>query len=178
MTTKRIYCKILFAATVLLSLLLVTSCDVKNDSNTNIDYTISSGTYANGDMPFDDIPFINYKISVPSDWTAEKSGYWENEIYYTFHKDDSTNLYAGESYKRDYMDNTSLSSETDITTLEFGDFIATLRVIEYEDGYRYYFYIPVEKSYCCITGLSLEYSQEQQDEFFDITKTFKVVDEG
>jgi hypothetical protein len=140
------------------------------------EYTISSGTYANGDAPFDDIPFIRYSISVPGNWMAEKNGTWENEAYYTFHKDSSTNLYAGESYRKDYMDGTSLSVESDLTTLAFGDYSVKLRVIEANEGFYYYFYIPVDNSYCQITGFSTEYSQKQQDEFFDIVKTFEVVE--
>lgn len=170
---KKIICVLLTAVLLQLSL---TACTEKKAEIALSDYIISSGTYANGDKPFDDIPFIRYSINVPSDWTVEKSGYWENETYYTFHKDSSTNLYAGESYLRDYMDNTFLSSESEITTLEFGDYIVKLRVIEYNDGYRYFFCIPVDKSYCRITGLSSEYSQEQQDEFFDIVKTFEIVE--
>jgi len=171
---KKIICVLLTAALLLLSL---TVCTEKKAEIALSDYIISSGTYANGDKPFDDIPFIKYSISVPSDWTVEKSGYWENETYYTFHKDSSTNLYAGESYIRDYMDATSLSPENDfnITSLEFGDYDVKLWVMEYNDGFRYSFFIPVDKSYCRITGLSLEYSQELQDKFFDIVKTFEIV---
>jgi hypothetical protein len=140
------------------------------------DYTISSGTYANGDMPFDDIPFIQYNISIPSDWTAEQSGYWENEVYYTFHKDDTTSLYAGESYRKDYMDATTLTRTDSITMLEFGDYTVPLVVTEAIDSVRYRFFIPVGESYCCITGLTPEYSKEQQDEFFEIVKTFEIAE--
>lgn len=169
--------KIMFVLlTAGLLLLLLAACTEKIAETNSSEYIISSGTYANGDKPFDDIPFIKYSVIVPTDWTVEKSGYWENETYYTFHKNSSTNLYAGESYIRDYMDETTLSPENDITALEFGDYNVKLRVIEYGDGFRYYFYIPVDKSYCRITGLSLDYSQEQQDEFFEIIKTFKIVE--
>lgn len=160
----------------LLLLLSLAACTEKEAEVALSDYTVSSGTYANGDAPFNDIPFIQYSIRVPSDWMAEQSGYWENERYYTFHKDDATSLYAGESYLRDYMDGTALASESDVTTLEFGDYDVKLRVIEYNDGFRYYFYIPVDKSYCRITGLSPEHSQERQNEFFDIVKTFELVE--
>lgn len=171
---KKSICALLTAVVLLL---LLAACTEQKEEIALTGYTISSGTYANGDAPFSDIPFIQYSIDVPSDWTAEKSGYWENETYYTFHKDSSTNVYAGESYVRDYIDETALSSESDTTTLAFGDYIVTLRVIEYDDGYRYFFYIPVDKSYCRITGLSLEYSKEQQDEFFGIVKTFELVEQ-
>jgi hypothetical protein len=141
------------------------------------DYVISSGTYANGDAPSNDIPFIQYSIRVPSDWTAEKSGNWENEAYYTFQKDSGASLYAGESYLKEYMDETSLSLTDEITTLSFGEYTVSLRVIEDVNGFRYHFYIPAdETSYCRITGISPEYSQEQQDEFFEIVKTFKIIE--
>ena len=161
-------------STILLLILSLAGCTKKTTETALSDYTISSGTYANGDAPFDDIPFITYSISVPGYWTAESGGYWENEVYYTFHKDEKTNLYAGESYIQEYMDETSLSAESDVSTLAFGDYTAKLTVIEYNDGYRYYFYIPVDKSYCRITGLAPEYSQEQQDEFFEIVQTFRI----
>lgn len=138
------------------------------------EYTISSGTYANGDKPIDEIPFIEYSITAPSAWIAEESGYWENEKYYTIYKDNATRVYAGESYIRDYIDATILSSEGNITTLEFGGYIVKLRIIEANDGFHYYFYIPVDTSYCLITGLSSENSLDQQDEFFDIVKSFEV----
>lgn len=169
---KKYICVLLAALLLLLSL---SACTKKKEDVFLSDYIVSSGTYANGDAPFDDIPFIQYSIRVPDDWKMEESGYWENETYYTFHKDSATNLYAGESYRKDYMDATALSAENDITALEFGGYNVQLRVIEYSDGFRYFFYIPVDQSYCRITGLSPEYSQEQQDEFFDIVKTFKIV---
>jgi hypothetical protein len=154
----------------LTAVLLVTPVSFEGVGN---EYEISSGTYSNGDMPYDDIPFIEYTISVPEGWTAEESGYWDNERYYTFHKNDEINLYAGESYRMDYMDETTLSLDG-ITELALGDYDVKLWVQEANDGVRYSFFIPVGESYVCMTGFSTEYSKEQEDEFFEIVKTFEI----
>lgn len=173
---RKTICVLLTAGLLLFSLTACSKKSAEADSSDYSDYIISSGTYANGDAPFEDIPFIQYSISVPSDWAAEESGYWENEAYYTFHKDGSTDLYAGESYVMEYMDEAFRLAEIEVATLEFGDYEAKLRVVNYDDGYRYFFYIPVGGSYCEITGRAPERTQEQQDEFFEIVKTFKTVE--
>jgi len=146
-----------------------------------IDYTIISGTYANGDIPIPGIPFITYTLSVPDDWAAEIIEYGssvsvfypnEGEVYYSFSKGD-VNLFAASSYEKAMIDYHYENS--DKTMLEFNGYEVMFVTQQFNQGYMYSFYIVIGESYCLIRGVAPEFSEELKEEFLSIVKTFKVI---
>ncbi|MDR2572092.1 MAG: hypothetical protein LBD23_17580 [Oscillospiraceae bacterium] len=148
------------------------------------DYIIISGTYANGDIPFDDIPFIRYTIDIPDDWTVERVEYGsfveiykpsDDEIYYKFSKNNTIHLYAVSSFLKSMIDYQFEEFELDTIDFEVNGYDVMLLINSYNNKYGYSFYITVDQSYCLIKGVSPENTEDQKEEFISIIETFRIV---